>query len=200
LVREIEAGGYEARYRVIEAGGRERAVIYADRVDTKEEAENRLVYEGGTFSYSAYDATTHTDRAILTLRKNADGDLYRASIYGRPVILDLNRSCFLRDEGEIERRGTAALNVTGAYFSDYEINGKRQYEDWTSRELAERTRDRREFTVKTHRGLFHARVGAKTRILTKTALLHGTINAFMFRYRKDEAFQSVFYILEGGRE
>jgi hypothetical protein len=198
LVREIEAGGYEARYRVMEAGGRERAVVYADRVDTKEEAENRLVYEGGPFSYSAYDATTHHDKAILALHKDADGDLYRASIHGRPIVLDLNRSCFLRADGEIERHGTAALNVTGAYFSDYEINGKRQYEDWTSRELAERTQNRREFTVKTHRGLIHARVGAKTRILTKTELLHGTINAFTFRYRKDKAFQSTFYILEGG--
>jgi hypothetical protein len=198
LVREIEAEGYEARYRVIEAGGRERAVIYADRVDTKEEAESRLVDEGGPFSYSAYDVTTHTDRAILTLHKDGDGDLCRASIYGRPIVLDLNRSCFLRDEGEIERRGTAALNVTGAYFSDYGVNGRRHYEDWTSRELAERTRERREFTVKTHRGLFHARVGSKIRILTKTELLHGTIRAFMFRYRKDEAFQAVFKIMEGG--
>jgi hypothetical protein len=196
LVREIEAGGYEARYRVIEAGGRERAVIYADRVDTEKEAESRLVYEGGPFSYSAYDVTTHHDKAVLTLHKDADGDLYRASIYGRPIVLDLNRSCFLRDEGEIERRGTAALNVTGAYFSDYEINGKRHYEDWASRELAERTQNRREFTVKTHRGLFHARVGAKIRILTKTELLHAKISRFTFRYRKDEAFQSVFKIME----
>jgi hypothetical protein len=199
-VREIEAGGYEAHYRVIEAGGRERVVIYADQVDTEEEAESRLVYEGGPFSYSAYDATTYHDQALLTLHKEADGDLYRAAIYGRPIVLDLNRSCFLRDEGEIERRGTAALNVTGAYFSDYEINGKRHYEDWTSRELAERTQDRREFTVKTHRGLFHARVGAKAQILTKTELLRGTINAFTFRYRKDAAFQAVFHLLEEGKE
>jgi hypothetical protein len=197
LVREIEAGGYEARYQVMEAGGRERAVVYADRVDTEEEAENRLVYVGGPFSYSAYDATTHTDRAILTLRKDADGDIYRASIYGRPIVFDLNRSCFLRDEGEIERRGTVALNVTGAYFSDYAVNGKRQYEDWTSRELAERAQDRREFTVKTHRGLFHARVGSKVRILTKAELLHGTINGFTLRYRRNEAFVATFHILEG---
>jgi hypothetical protein len=135
---------------------------------------------------------------MLTLHKDADGDLYKAAIYGRPIVLDLNRSCFLRDDGEIERYGTAALNVTGTYFSDYAVNGKRHYEDWTSRELAERTQDRREFTVKTHRGLFHARVGAKARILTKTELLQGTINAFMFRYRKNEAFQSTFHILEGG--
>jgi hypothetical protein len=122
--------------------------------------------------------------------------MYRASIYGRPIVLDLNRSCFLRDEGEIERRGTAALNVTGAYFSDYEINGKRQYEDWTSRELAERTQDRREFTVKTHRGLFHARVGSAVRIATSREQLTGKITGFHFCYRKNKAFQATFHILE----
>jgi hypothetical protein len=198
LVREIEAGNYEAHYRIIETGGKERAVVYADNIDTQEEAESRLEYEGGPFSYSAYDVTTHTDRAILTLHKEADGDLYRAAIYGRPVVLDLNRSCFLRDADGIAAYGTAALNVSGSYFSDYEIDGKPHYEDWASRELAERIQDRREFTVKTHRGLFNARVGAKVRILTKRELLRGTINAFTFRYRKDEAFQSTFHITEGG--
>jgi hypothetical protein len=197
LVREIEAGNYEARYRIIEAGGKERNVVFADNIDTKEEAESRLEYEGGPFSYSAYDVTTHTDKAILTLFKEADGDLYKAAIYGRPIVLDINRSCFLRNEEGIAAYGTAALNVTGSYFSDYEIDGKPHYEDWVMRELAERIQDRREFTVKTHRGLFNARIGAKVRILTKRELLQGTINAFTFRYRKDEAFQSSFYITEG---
>jgi hypothetical protein len=196
FVREIEAGSYEARYRVIEAGGKERAVVYADRIDTREEAESRLAYEGGPFSYSVYDASSRTDRAILALRKEADGDLYKAAIYGRPVVLDLNRSCFLRNEEGVAAYGTAALNVAGSYFSDYEINGKPQYEDWAGRELAERIQDRREFAVKTHRGLFNARVGAKVRILTNRELLQGTINAFTFRYRKDAAFQSTFKITE----
>jgi hypothetical protein len=57
---------------------------------------------------------------------------------------------------------------------------------------------RREFTVKTHRGLFNARIGAKVRILTQKESLRGTINAFTFRYRKDEAFVSSFKITEGG--
>jgi hypothetical protein len=198
LIREIEAENYEARYRIIETNGKERAVVYADDIDTKEEAESRLEYEGGPFSYSAYDVTTHIDRVILALRKDADGDLYKAAIYGRPIVLDLNRSCFLRDDEEIATFGTAALNVTGSYFSEYEVNGKPQYEDWAIRELAERIQDKREFTIKTHRGLFHARVGAKVRILTQKELLRGTINAFTFRYRKYEAFQSSFYITEGG--
>jgi hypothetical protein len=62
LVREIEAGEYEGRYRIIEAGGKERAVVYADNIDTQEEAEGRLAYEGGSFSYSAYDVTTYLHR------------------------------------------------------------------------------------------------------------------------------------------
>jgi hypothetical protein len=114
-------------------------------------------------------------------------------------VLDLNRACFLRDDEHIAAYGTAALNVTGAYFSEYEVNGKPHYEDWAGRELAERTWSRREFTVKTHRGLFHARVGAKARILTHNQLLQGTINAFTFRYRKDQAFVAAFKILEGER-
>jgi hypothetical protein len=195
LVREIEAGGYEARYRIIETGGKERNIVFADEIDTKEEAESRLAYEGGPFSYSAYDVTTRHDRAILTLRKEADGDLYKAALYGRPIVLDINRSCFLRNDEGIAAYGTAALNVTGSYFSEYGINGKRHYEDWVSRELAIRIQDRREFTVKTHRGLFHARVGAKVRIQTQKELLRGTINAFTFRYRKDKAFVSTIRIL-----
>jgi hypothetical protein len=106
----------------------------------------------------------------------------------------------MRDTEGIAAYGTAALNVTGSYFSGYEIDGVSgtlpHYEDWVMRELADRIQNKREFTVKTHRGLFHARVGAKVRVLTKSELLRGTINAFMFRYRKQEAFQASFKISE----
>jgi hypothetical protein len=198
LVREIEARDYEGRYRVIETNGKERAVIYADDIDTQGEAESRLEYDGGPFSYSAYDVTTHHDRAILTIHKEADGDLYKAAIYGRPIVLDLNRSCFMRDSEGIAAYGTAALNITGSYFSDYGIDSKPQYEDWVGRELAERIQNRREFTVKTHRGLFNARIGAKVKLAMSNEQLAGKINAFHFRYRKDEAFQASFKITEEG--
>jgi hypothetical protein len=196
LVREIEGENYEARYSIIDGSGKERAVVFADEIDTKGEAESRLGYDGGPFSYSAYDVTTNHDRAILTLRKDTDGDLYKAAVYGRPIVLDLNRSCFRHDGEGIAAYGTAALNVTGSYFSAYEINGKPHYEDWVVRELAERIQNKREFTVKTHRGLFNARVGAKVRIQTQREVLKGTINAFTFRYRKHEAFVSSFKIIE----
>jgi len=200
LVREIEAGKYEARYRVIDANGKERNVIYADEVDTRELAQTRLDYDGGAFSYSYYDVYTHHDRAILTLRKENDGDLYHASIHGRPIVLDLNRSFFIRYDRGISQYGTVALNVTGAYFSEYEVNGHPHYEDWVVRELAERLQRRREFTVKTHRGLFNARVGAKVQVTANREQLKGTINAFSFRYRKDRAFIAAFRITEANNE
>ena len=196
LVREIEAGSYEANYKVIEANGKERNVVFADEIDTKEEAENRLEFDGGAFFYGQYDVTTNFDKAILTLNKINDGDLYKAIIYGRPIVLDLNRSCFVRDTEGINKFGTVALNVTGTYFSEYDINGIPQYEDWVIRELAERIQSRREFTVKTHRGIFNARVGANVKIVTKNENLTGSINALSFRYKHDRAFIASFRITE----
>jgi len=199
LEREIESGNYEARYRIIDENGKERNVVFADQIDTKEEAENRLDYDGGGFAYSLYDTTTYHDRALLTLNRENDGDLYCASIFGRPIILDLNRSCFIKDTEAVNTYGTAALNVTGSYFSEYEIDGKPQYENWVVRELAERLTSKREITVKTHRALFNARVGSRVRIKTKNEELAGTINAFSFRYKKNKAFVSSFRITEGGK-
>jgi hypothetical protein len=200
LVREIEAGKYEAKYRIIDTDGKERNVVFADQIDTQEEAENRLEYDGGDFSYSYYDITTNNDRAILTLNKQNDGDLYKASIYGRPIVLDLNRSCFITDIEAVNHFGTAALNVTGSYFSEYEIQRGNitvsQYEDWVIRELEERLQNGREFTVKTHRALFNARVGAKVKIKMRNEELAGTINAFAFRYKKNQAFEAAFRIKE----
>jgi hypothetical protein len=207
LVREIEAGKYDAKYRIIDTDGKERNVVFADQVDTQEEAENRLDYDGGPFSYSHYDVTTHHDRAVVTLHKDNDGDLYKAAVYGRPIVLDLNRSCFITDTSAVELYGTAALNVTGSYFSDYPVQRGNitvaQYEDWVIRELEERLQNRREFTVKTHRALFNARVGAKVKIQMRNEKLEmrngiftGTISAFSLRYRKDKAFVAAFRIRE----
>jgi len=202
LVREIEISRYEAKYRVIETDGKEKNVLFADEIDELEEAENRLEYDGGSFSYSFYDVTTNSDRAILTLQKENDGDLYKACIHGRPIVQDLNRSCFMRDDEQIKQFGTSALNVTGSYFSDYEIDGIPHYEDWVKRELAERIKNNREFTVKTHRALFNARVGAQVKINTRNEELSGTVNALYFRYKRDQAFVSSFRITEqkGGND
>jgi hypothetical protein len=198
LVREIEAGKHEAKYIVIDASGKERAVVYADEIDTKEEAEDRLDYDDGPFYYSHYDVTSNYDKAILTLGKENDGILFKAAIYGRPIVLDLNRSCFMKDSEAIKQYGTVALNVTGSYFSEYVFNGASHYIDWVIRELAERLQNRREFTVKTHKALFNARVGAKVKIQMKNENLFGVINAFAFRYKRDKAFVASFRILEIG--
>ena len=89
------------------------------------------------------------------------------------------------------------MNVTGSYFSEYEINGKPHYEDWVCRELAERILNRREFTVKTHRAIFNSRVGAKVKIAVSNEQLTGVINALSFRYKRDSAFVASFRITEG---
>jgi hypothetical protein len=191
--RSIERDDYEAPYRIHD-GGKERSVIYADLIDAKEEAEKRLRYDGGPFSYSADNVTTNHDRAVVTLGREADGDLYTASIHGRPIVFDLNRSCFLRDTEAVQQNGTVALNVTGSYFSEYEINGMPHYEDWVTRELAERLQNNREYTVKTHRALFHGRVGAKVKIETRQETVSGTISTLTLRYRKNKAFISTFRI------
>jgi len=196
LVRDIEVRKCEAKYRIIDENGKERNVVFADEIDSQEEAEGRLEYDSGSFSYTYYDVTTNCDKALLSLRKENDGDLYKAVIYGRPIILDLNRSCFLRDVDGIAAYGTAALNVTGSYFSEHEIEGKAHYEDWVARELAERARDWRELTLKTHRALFHARVGARVQIKVNREQVTGVINALSFRYRKNEAFVAAFKIEE----
>jgi hypothetical protein len=134
------------------------------------------------------------------MRKETDSDLYKAAIYGRPIVLDINRSCFIRELEAVADYGTVALNVTGSYFSEYGIQRGNitvaQYGDWVIRELEERLQNRREFTVKTHRALFNARVGAKVKITMRNEELEGVINAFYFRHRKDKAFIAAFKIRE----
>jgi hypothetical protein len=222
--RNIEMDGYEAVYSIKDINGKERDVIYADHIDTKGEAENRLDYDGGPFGYAVYDVTSHTDRALVKLRCEGDGDLYGAAIYGRPIVFDLNRSCFVRDSEAAALHGTCALNVSGSYFSADMVGDKPQYEDWVNRELMERSgkmpsmaffqngvsqsetpaKDmvtapsmaRGEVTVKTHRGVFHARCGAKVKIETEGEILKGTVNALSLRYRRDAAFMAAVRITE----
>jgi len=205
LVRVIEISKYEASYTIMSAREKKKNVVFADQIDTKEEAENRLEFDGGGFFYSHYDTTTNPDKAILTLRKEADSNLYKAAIYGRPIVIDNERSCFIQDVEAVETEGTEALNVSGSYFSDDEIvrgNIKiTQYEDWAMRELEERLQNNREFLIKTHRAVFHARVGAKVQLAMSNEQgakeeTSGVISAFHWQYRRDEAFVAAFKIKE----
>ena len=116
--------------------------------------------------------------------------------FGKPIIYDLNRSCFVRDDDQIAKFGAVALNVTGSYFSEFDFCGMPHYEDWARRELAERLKNNREFTVKTHKAFFNSRVGANVKINLKNEELAGTINALSFRYKRDRAFVTSFRITE----
>jgi hypothetical protein len=196
--RGIENDGYEARYIVKDAAGNARYVVYADGIDGKGEAEGRIVSQGGRFYFQKYDVTTHHDRALIQMAYNEDSDLLGASIHGRPVVLDLNTSCFERNENEIVKYGVCALNVTGSYFSADTVNGRKQYEDWAIRELAARLARSKEITVKTHRAVFHARVGASVNVVTKQKIYSGAASALSFHYRKGEAFSASIKFETGG--
>jgi hypothetical protein len=198
LVRVIEIAKYDASYMIRTLSDKKKNIVFADEIDTQEEAESRLQFEGGNFRYTHYDVTSNYDKAVLTLRTNTDGDLYKAAIFGRPIVIQQNCSCFMRDETEVATHGTKALNVSGAYYSEYEVNGRPHYQDWVIRELAERVQKKREFTVRTHRALFHARVGANIKLKMKNEELKGTINAFALRYKRDKAFVATFRITERG--
>ena len=200
-LRDIERGRYAARYSVIDGEtGAARPVVFADDIDQRKEAERRLEYDGGVFSYTHYDVESSIDKAFLTLASGGGGYLYNASIHGRPIVLDLNRSCFMRDAQSVAEIGSRALNVTGAYFTDHDIGGRPHYVDWVARELAERARHRREFTVRTHQGLFNARVGATVAISLKGEKVTGTVDAFSFRFGREAAFVSTFRIAENIRD
>jgi hypothetical protein len=198
LVRVIEIAKYEASYMIRTMSDKKKNIVYADEIDTQAEAEGRLEVEGGDFHYTHYDVTSNYDKAVLTLRTNTDGDLYKAAIFGRPIVIQQNCSCFMRDDTEVATHGTTALNVSGAYYSEYEFGGRLQYVDWVMRELEERVQNGRELTVRTHRALFNARVGANIKLKMKNEELKGTINAFTFRYKRDRAFVATFKINEGG--
>jgi hypothetical protein len=188
--REIENEGYEARYVIRDSAGNVRYVVYADDIDTKEEAEGRLVSQGGGFYYSSFDTAAHHDRALVQMAYDGDSDLLGASIWGRPIVLETDTACFGHDEEAVKKTGVCALNVTGSYFSSDIVDGKKQYEDWVSRELAARLCGSNEITIKTHRALFHARVGAGMFVSTIQKNYSGVVNALSFHYKQGKAFSA----------
>jgi hypothetical protein len=195
-MREIEHDGYEARYQIVDAAGKVRPVIYADDVDTQEAAQERIGVQGGAVEYSKYDVSSHHDKAIVTLNADGDSDLLNASIHGRPIVLDLNRTYYESEHGHIHKYGTCALNVSGSYFSEDEFDGAPHYTDWVKRELSDRLVPKKEYTVKTNKALFHSRVGASVKIRTQDDDYFGTINDLTFHYKKGVAFFAIFKITE----
>ncbi|GHU40843.1 hypothetical protein FACS1894190_08230 [Spirochaetia bacterium] len=191
-MREIEYEGYEAHYIIRDETGKERNVIYADNIDTKEEAEARLSAQGGQFNYGQYDVSTNHDKALVTLEHDGDSDLINASIFGRPIVLDINRSCFGHDDEAVTQYGTCSMNVTGTYFSGDDVDGKPQYEDWVARELSDRLIRKHELTIKTHRAVFHARIGATVQVHTVAKNYSGVVNALSYHFKKGAAFSASF--------
>jgi hypothetical protein len=192
--REIENEGYEARYMIKDSAGNVRYVVHADNIDTQQEAEARLSSQGGGFYFGQYDTSTHHDRALIRLAYNEDSDLLSASIWGRPIVLDLNTSCFERVDSEIAKFGICALNTGGSYFSSDDVNGKPQYADWVSRELAARLNHAKEVTIKTHRAVFHARAGASVNVVTNQKNYSGVVNALAFHFKRRKAFKATITV------
>jgi hypothetical protein len=190
-LREIEREGYEARYRVIAEGGKARPVVYADMIDCKEEAEARISAQGGVIKYSRYDTASHKEKALLTLNADGESDLFSASIHGRPIVLDLNTTHYETDGAAAALFGTAALNVTGGYFSSDLINGEPHYADWVKRELSARLARKKEYTIKTNKAFVNARVGAKIKLVTKEHNVTGRIHSLKMRYKKEAAFVEI---------
>jgi hypothetical protein len=203
--RAVEHEGYEARYRLAPESGDTRTVLYASDVDKKETAELRLDSENGKMFYTDYDVTSDPTKALLRLGRDGSAELYVASIWGRPIVLELNRTCYVFDKGEVAANGTVVLNVTGQYFSSDEFDGKEHYVHWVERELVERIIRRREVVVRTHKALFNARVGAvvkvdgsgqvETRELTDKIV--GKIEQLAFHVRRDKAFWMSARIIGG---
>jgi hypothetical protein len=194
--RAVSEADYAARYRVRETGGTEREVVYADEIDDLAAASARLDYSGGPLGYTAYDTTSYRDRAIVRLEPEADAELRSAAIHGRPIVYDLNCSAYVRDDAGIALYGTRALNATGGFFSSDQVNGKAQYEDWAERELAYRLKERRLFTARTNRAVFHARVGAAVTVMDNGLDTSAAIRAMELRYRKGAAFVASFNLEE----
>jgi hypothetical protein len=111
-------------------------------------------------------------------------------------VLDINRSHYESDINDIQKYGTVAMNVSGAYFSEDTAGEYPQYVDWVKRELAERVAPKKEYTVKTNRALFHARVGANVRISLQDSEHKGTISSLTFHFKKGAAFVTVVKIGE----
>jgi hypothetical protein len=82
--------------------------------------------------------------------------------------------------------------VRGTYFSADEVNGKPHYEDWVARELSDRLIRKHELTIKTHRAVFHARIGATVQVNTVAKNYTGVVNALTYHYKKGAAFVASF--------
>jgi len=197
IERRIEKNNYEAEYKVTGMDMEDLQVLFADEVDSPEQAEARLQFSGGPFGYLQFDTAEHLDKALIMLNAENDGDLFNATIHGRPIVMNLNRSCFRSDTSEIKKRGLRVKNTTGAYYSECEFAGIPHYEDWVKKELAERVKPVKEYTIKTHKAIFNAKIGADMEVDLEKGKIRGVLVSYSLTYKAKKAFVATLKILGG---
>jgi len=197
--REIESADlpYYAPYTARLPDGTEHRVVSADMLDPALDIELAMEADADGLTVEALDTTSYPEKAIIKLACSEDTELYELTIYGRPIVVKANYSCYRRDTESIDNYGLYVLNATGKYFSDAEIFGLPHYQEWTERTLLIRKQRRRRIRLQSEYGLFHARVGAKT---TMTGIENSGISCSVehlkFRYRKHKGFTATLRMLE----
>ena len=162
--RDIEKGGYEARYTVQTDGGKTLSVVYAENIDSLETFTANLVTSGPPLPVLTYDVSTLRDRATIRLEPDADTVLLSATIRGDAIAGEPSFSHYIDDPAEVALNGTVAENIPTPYLSDTLRSGVPYYQMFALGVLAKLKRARKGFFFKTNRGVFHARVGAPVQI------------------------------------
>jgi hypothetical protein len=190
LLKTKELGGYYAN-----------AVRFKNNMPVQ--LGKRMIYKNEDAKLSSrnygdfYCVDDDGDKRAVFYVDDVEGSLNDAVFKGRPIVFDLNRAYFASDKKEIERRGTLAINVSGKYFSDVVLgSGRKQYEDWAERELAERLRPRRRITLETHRANTNVLCGELTEVKTKDKYFRGVVTGTALHYRKLEALRQRIKIEE----
>ena len=194
----IKDNDYQAIYTAKNAEGKSRNVVYAEDITTAEEFLRDMVVDGENgFSLTQYDTTTYRDRAVIQLNRNDNLiGLYKAAIYGKAIISETNFCVFVKDEDEIACCGQISKNVTSKYLSDDEFEGLPFYERRARDYLSESKKDTKGYYVTTFLPLIHARVDACMDMRLKEGgnIKKVRIEQLTFRYKKDEAFSSEFFV------
>jgi hypothetical protein len=190
LLKTKELGGYYAN-----------AVRFKNNMPVQ--LSKRLIYKNEDAKLSSksygdfYCVDDEGDKRAVVYVDDVEGSLNDAVLKGCPIVPDLNRAYFASDKEEIEKRGTLAINISGKYFSDVKLgSGRRQYEDWAERELAERLRPHRRITIETHRANANVRCGELTEVKTESKYFRGMVTGTALHYRKLEALRQRIKIEE----
>jgi hypothetical protein len=197
--REIETNeNYEAQYSYTGATGEIYPVVYAEEIDDLETFTENLVCENGAISVLVYNTTTYKDKALIQLKATDSDILYKATIHGKAIIEEQNFSNYLNNDQEILRCGIRVSNVTNKYFSDSLFEGIPFYERWGIDTLADLSKQKRGYFIKTNLPLFNAQAGAFVGIDLKdncgVTEDKTVITEFMLKYKKCAAFVTSMWV------